>query len=386
MAGEGVKGMIIIFFCLARFGFYVRISVLMVKKYLRTLFLIALYGLALIGFILTAGFFAVKFHLTDSLGQIDFNDRYFSQSASAIRGLVKTPDRSKILNENLCRAQALKKIYPENGSKILTAFERSQSDIVLAQMLSAAEIYLTDNTDYQSEIKKCDNPNLNIFNSSLTADPNLYTWINTPEWQTLKEGLAKDKEVITLVSTQTDVSARLIAAQIVGEQLRLFHTEREVYKQIFQPLKILGNEVKFSLGVAGIKEETAIQIEENLLDRNSPFYIGSKYEKLLAFQTTNQNEERFNRLTDSKDHSYSYLYTALFLKQIQTQWEKAGFDISDRPEILATIFNIGFDKSIPKADPHVGGSEIEIGNKTYTFGALAYDFYFSGEMLDEFGY
>jgi len=358
----------------------------MIKRYLKKAFLICIYIFAFIGFGLTAGFFAVKFHLTDSLGIIDLNDRYFSQSASAIRSLSQNSDRSATLMENLCRVQVLKKIYPENGGKILTVYDRSHSDIVLAQMLLSAEIYLINNSDYQSGIKKCSEQGTDISVASVSAESNLYTWINTPEWQTLKEGLAKDKEVINQVSIQTGVSARLIVAQIVGEQLRLFHTEREVYKQFFQPLKILGNEIKFSLGVAGVKEETAIQIEKNLVDQNSPFYLGTRYENMLDFQTANQAEERFNRLTDSKDHTYSYLYTALFLKQIESQWKQAGFDISGRPEILGTIFNVGFAKSVPKADPQVGGSEIVIKGKTYTFGALAYEFYFSGEMIDEFSF
>lgn len=358
----------------------------MVKKYLRVALLTGVYGFALVGFGLTAGFLAVKFHLTDTLGQIDLNDRYFSQSAATIRSLAQTPDRSATLLVNLCRAQVVKKIYPENGGKILTAYDRSRSDIVLAQMLSAAEIYLGNNPDYQTGIKSCGESGVNISAIPPVSDANLYLWINTPEWQTLKEGLAKDKEIINQVSVRTGIPARLIVAQVVGEQLRLFYTEREVYKQFFQPLKILGNEVKFSLGVVGIKEETAIQIENNLLDRNSPFYLGADYANLLFFRTANQPEERFNRLTDSKDHTYSYLYAALFLKQIEVQWNRAGWDISDRPEILATIFNVGFAKSVPKADPQVGGSEIMIRGKTYTFGSLAYEFYFSGEMLDEFGY
>ncbi len=358
----------------------------MVKNYLSKIAIVLVYVFAAIGFLLTAGFFAVKFHLTDSLGQIDLNDRYFSQSASIIKSLVASPDRSSALLVNLCRAQVVKKIYPENGGKILTAYDRTHSDLVLAQMLAAAEMYLVGNLDYQTGIKKCENSTDNFSVNNIKTDANLYAWINTPEWQTLKEGLAKDKEVINQVAVRTGVPARLIVSQVVGEQLRLFHSEREVYKQFFQPLKILGNEIKFSLGVAGVKEETAIQIEKNLVDRSSPYYLGTEFENMLSFQTSNYDEERFNRLTDSKDHTYSYLYTALFLRQIEAQWKKAGFDISDRPEILATIFNVGFAKSLPKENPQVGGSEIVINGKTYTFGALAYEFYFSGEMLDEFGY
>ncbi|HPV33621.1 MAG TPA: hypothetical protein PLS91_01970, partial [Candidatus Paceibacterota bacterium] len=93
---------------------------------------------------------------------------------------------------------------------------------------------------------------------------------------------------------------------------------------------------------------------------------------------------RFLRLTDQHDHSHAYLYAALFLKQIMAQWEKAGYNIDDRPEILATLFNLGFTKSAPKAEPAAGGAEIEIGGKAYSFGGLAFQFYYSGELANDF--
>ena len=66
------------------------------------------------------------------------------------------------------------------------------------------------------------------------------------------------------------------------------------------------------------------------------------------------------------------------------QWERAGFPIDTRPEIIATLFNIGFDASVPKENPVVGGSEVLIKNNYYSFGAISYDFYYSGELFDLF--
>jgi hypothetical protein len=141
---------------------------------------------------------------------------------------------------------------------------------------------------------------------------------------------------------------------------------------------------QFSWGVLGIKPETAMKIEDNLKSPDSVFYPGPEFEKLLDFQSKNINQERFLRITNSDDHYYAYLYGALYNKEIISQWQKAGFDISDRPEILATLYNIGFDHSNPSANPKVGGAELNIGDATYSFGRLAYEFYYSGELLDEF--
>lgn len=211
-----------------------------------------------------------------------------------------------------------------------------------------------------------------------------YGWLGAEDWSVLKEAIVKDQAQIKKVSEETGVPSRLLVSMLVGEQLRLYTSEREVFKQIFQPLKILGVQSKFSWGVMGMKEETAKRVELNLKDKTSPFYLGSAYENILDFKTAELDTERFNRLVDQHNHYYSYLYTALYLKQIMAQWQQAGYNIDNRPEILATLFNLGFAKSIPKALPQVGGALIEVGGQEYSFGNLAFQFYYSSELLDYF--
>ena len=129
--------------------------------------------------------------------------------------------------------------------------------------------------------------------------PETPAWVSTPEWKTLAYAAASDAAAINKAASQSGVPARLIVAQLVSEQLRLFNTDREVYKQIFQPLQILGVQSQFSWGVMGIKEETAIQIEKNLKDPTSPYYLGSDFEHLLDFQLTSgvsQKQERFTTI------------------------------------------------------------------------------------------
>ena len=212
-----------------------------------------------------------------------------------------------------------------------------------------------------------------------------YNWISSPEWETLRDALIKDQSIILQVSNETGVPARVIVSSIISEQFRFFTSNRESFKKYFEPLKILGNYTQFSYGISGIKMETAKIIEKNLKDTQSPFYLGKEYENILDYKTTdNIDTDRLSRFTDSKDHYYSYLYTALYLKQIINQWGNSLYPIDNRPEVLATLFNIGFTKSIPKANPEVGGSIITINNIDYTFGGLAYQFYYSGELSDVF--
>ncbi len=213
-----------------------------------------------------------------------------------------------------------------------------------------------------------------------------FTWIQSSEWQTLSAALIKDKDVIKKASNTAGISPRLLVSVVIAEQMRFFTSDRESFKKFFEPLKILGSLSQFSLGVSGVKPETAELIEDHLKDSSSPYYLGKSYEHLLEATSTTIGDLRFARLTDARDHYYSYLYTALFVRQIIEQWNRAGFDIQYRPEIIATIFNLGFEKSDPKPNPQVAGSSVVVEGETYTFGGLAYEFYYSGELMGVFGY
>jgi hypothetical protein len=207
---------------------------------------------------------------------------------------------------------------------------------------------------------------------------------HTPEWIAFRQAVAKDKTMIDKVSKETGVPSRLLIAILVPEQMRLFHSNRAIFKRAFEPLKILGSQSQFSWGLFGIKDETARATETHLKDVTSPYYLGKKFEGVLDFKTTDTDQERFQRITDEHNHYYSYLYTALYVAQINKQWEKAGFPIDDKPAIIATLWNLGFQKSIPKVSPLSGGAEIDINGTSYSFGSLAESFYYSDEMIELF--
>ncbi len=240
--------------------------------------------------------------------------------------------------------------------------------------------------DQQSDsfIKEGEN-SLNNDDVEEYIEPQFKTWNSTYEWEIIRSALLKDVDVIYRASNDSGVSSRIIVSQLVVEQLRLFFSERQAFKKWFEPLKILGSQTQFSWGVMGMKEETAILVEQHLKDKNSEFYLGESYENILDFKTEDVKKERFARMTDQDDHYFSYLYAGLFIKQIISQWEKAGYDISNSPEIISTIYNLGFSRSIPKSDPKSGGAQIDIDGINYSFGSLGGEFYYSAEMVSEFG-
>lgn len=230
-----------------------------------------------------------------------------------------------------------------------------------------------------------ENGELTNIKSFQSANNNVFNWEQTPEWGVLKEALIKDAPTIQKVASETNVPARLIVSVVMPEQIRFFTSNRESYKKYFEPLKILGTLSQFSLGVSGVKPETANQIEKNNIDIASVFYPGDEYKNLLNYpEGVSHDAELYKRLTDPHDHYYQYLYTALFIKQVMHQWNGAGFDLTNKPEIITTLFNLGFVHSVPNANPSVGGAPIQIGEETLSFGELGAEFYYSGELLDQF--
>lgn len=253
-------------------------------------------------------------------------------------------------------------------------------------VFAAMKLGLTKNPgliDTQNDFWKTFNYRTEIVPGQKQKAP-LGAWVTSDEWFTLRDAIVKDKLAILNAAADAEVEPRLIVAQIVAEQLRLFSSEREVFKQVFQPLRVLGTQTQFSMGVTGVKEDTAQKIEEHLANPASPFYINDYFSHKLDYSTEPTGDMRIARFSDQHNHYYSYLYTALYLKEVMAQWQRAGFPIHNRPEILSTLFNLGFTKSVPKSNPVVGGAPITVNSETYSFGGLAGQFYYSDELLTEF--
>lgn len=356
------------------------------SKWFKIPFFTLTFAFAAIGFFLTVSYAAIQFGWTKEGGIVDSNNRYFQEMQDKYNQDFKVDSVTMVQKryEAMERIIVLNEYYPKNAEYILSVLQNGTDSYEVIRMLDAVDLQLKDNKTYQKALSKIK------FNSKRVKEisaSSAFEWMNIAEWKTFKEAVAKDKKLIDSVAKQTGVEGRLIVSCLVGEQIRLFNSSREAYKKWIGPLKVLSVESQFSFGVTGIKEHTAKNIEHHLKDPSSIYYLGSQYEGLLDFQgqdTATINKERIDRLTDFHNHYYSYMYAALFLKQVKVQWEKAGYPIDKRPEILATLFNVGYPQSKPKSNPRVGGSTIKIHETPYSFGAIAYQFYYSGELFELF--
>jgi hypothetical protein len=285
----------------------------------------------------------------------------------------------------------MKKIFTKEKTKkaygmALKVFSYFLAGLILLFMgvFLAMRLHLTNVNGSIDALSQFFNKTQDTGTRKKAAEQTMEAWATSAEWQTLGLGFEKDKSIILQASSVSGVTPRLILSVIIPEQFRFFTSNREAFKKFFQPLQMLGNYTQFSYGIAGIKTDTAIMVENNLKDSTSPFYLGLADEHLLDFTTTDPDTERMTRLTDPHNHYYSYLYTALLLKEEMAQWQRAGFPINNRPEILATLFNIGFSRSLPNAIPLTGGAPITINGEDYTFGSLAFSFYYSNELTQYF--
>ena len=349
------------------------------KFYLIVLHLFALVGAGILG---AWAFYELGF--TNNNGGMDKNNRYLSEKQQYVSAVDSANSQEAALN-GYRSLSVLRQFYPKNADLIFNAAQFSDRPTAVQEMIYAANMYMQDDDHaaaYQKMIADVDN--VLKSNKMKPFEGNVIPWMNDSAWPALKAAILKDTAVIYEAARLTGVEPRLIVGCLVGEQVRLFNSKREMYKRYLGPMKVLSVQSQFSLGVNGIKDFTAMQVERNLTNDTSIYYMGKQYEHILDFQTADHQTERFNRLTNYHNHLYSYIYTGCILHQTMLQWKRSGYDITNRPDILFTLFNLGFQASKPGPDPKCGGSHITVHDAVYTFGVICNDFYYSGELAEHF--
>lgn len=360
-----------------------------INRIFRIAYYVALYSLSGFALFIISLTLAVKFKWTNQNGTVDLNNRYFNDMAGKYeekQGIV-----SKNVNEDeslfFQKLGLLAEFRPVDTKKIHEAYSRNKDLEIASRMFDATVLLLSDNKDFQKRLAEIDK-------TTNSQDISVFEWSNYEVWKQFTAAAMKDRVAIDSASRITGVESRLIVMCLVGEQVRMFNSKREKFKQYVYPFSrvMLANRLGF--GVTAIQARTAHEIEANLFNENSPFYPGDYFKKCLNTRDSYEHLKidtiaaheslTIQRLIKGGDHFYSYLYTGFLLRQYYQQWINAGYDISKRPEVLGTLFNIGFRRSIPKKDPKAGGSSFVVGEKEYSFGGLCYEFYYSGEMQDAF--
>jgi len=345
------------------------------EKIKRNIFRVFVYGFAIVGFAFFFVYVAMHFGWLNVRGSVSERNLYFKVDKKDAKSL-----NSNVSLETICKVNVLSKYAPLTSVNIYKTLTRGSNDEIINRMIETASRRFENDYLYRDKINNCENSNnRQDFDLPISA----YAWADTDQWNLMKEVFSRDQEVINKAAKDAGISPRLILCGVIGEQFRFFNNRRESFKSYFEPLKILASLSNTSFGIAGLKPKTVGIIEDNLKNKNSPYYLGPEMEHIVDYKEgVDIESERMNRITNSKDPYYSYLYVGLYMKEIMAQWKKAGYDISERPDVLATLYNLGFYYSVPKENPEAGGSVININNTDYTFGDIGYEFYYSGELSD----
>jgi hypothetical protein len=357
------------------------------KKFFKYGYFTVVHILAGIAVFLIFTALAVKFKWTNNSGAIDENNRYFSEMAEKYDDELKKDsiDIEAKEFEFFQKLAIVAKYKPTDAKHISSVYYSSKNPIVGLRMIDAFSIMMKNNRKFHRELKKI----------KKGKDPlSIYQWSNYQVWKDFCQTVRNDRHSIDSVSRLTGVESRLIVMCLVGEQIRMFNSGREKFKKYVLPFNRIILPTNRGYGVTGILEHTALRIENTVFNKKSEFYAGDYFQNCinvndsfpeLVNDTIRAHKHKtIQRLIKRGDHYYSYLYTAFLLRQYQAHWERNGYSLENRPEILGSLFNLGYEKSKPKKNPEVGGSTFNVGGKDYTFGGLCFEFYYSGQLQDLF--
>ena len=126
------------------------------KRWVKYPFFTLVFAFAIVGFFLSATYFAVQFKLTNDAGSIDMNDRYFNEIKDKYNQSFKMDTTNGEIRtyKNLERLLILNKYCPKNANFIMDAYMEDKNEVETSKMIDAVELFLQKNKAYQKEIQQ----------------------------------------------------------------------------------------------------------------------------------------------------------------------------------------------------------------------------------------
>lgn len=157
--------------------------------------------------------------------------------------------------------------------------------------------------------------------------------------------------IIAQAAKEFNIDKYLLGAILIDEIARM-----DPFEDIleFLGLKIIGRNV--SVGVAQVKLETAnSMIKKNLYRPNTD-------DKRLPFTGTLSNKDREHLYQYVIEPKHNIRFAAAYIRDLINVWEKK-IDLSKRPEIVATLYAMGY--GMPKVDPKANKRGEQITTEFY---------------------
>jgi hypothetical protein len=181
-----------------------------------------------------------------------------------------------------------------------------------------------------------------------------------PRWHEAEEGvfetICEYRDDIAGQAELFGVDPRLVAAilyvekvqYVLDDWLRLRHNLETAAAEYFFFIRDVLFWADLSTGYCRIKPSFARQTRQMLLEDSA------------APARLTADDVDPSLYYDSASLSIRIMCAGLYV--LERQWRNAGFDISQSPEILATLYNLGYEKSVPNAKPSSGGSDFPVIN------------------------
>lgn len=171
-------------------------------------------------------------------------------------------------------------------------------------------------------------------------------------------------DIIKKASRLFNIDYKILCSIIYSERTLNFNWEDEALDII-----IAKSGLNSSIGFCQIKIKTAYWIENQLSDITSVYYPGNNYQRIISI-----SESKIEIIKKLENDTINILYAAAYLRIIISRWMKEDIFISDRPDILGTLYSSGlfysdgserFPNNKPKSNDF-GKRVIEIYKKLYS--------------------
>jgi len=158
--------------------------------------------------------------------------------------------------------------------------------------------------------------------------------------------LRQRAELIELASKTFGINSKILTAIIFTERTLNYTWEDEAMDNILAEAGL-----NSSIGFCQVKLKTAFWIEVQLNDASAAYFPNIKYKGKLSL--SNSPSEIMQKL---ENDSLNILYAAAFVRIAISYWEKVGFPIDNKADILGTLYSTGLFKRdgnirIPNKNP-----------------------------------
>ncbi len=187
-----------------------------------------------------------------------------------------------------------------------------------------------------------------------------FTFAEHPDTTLVK--LQQRAELIEKASKIFDVNSKILTAIIYTERTLNYTWEDDALDNL---LAVAG--LNSSIGFCQVKLKTAYWIEVQLNDANSVYFPSKKYKGKLSL--SNSPKEIITKL---ENDSLNIMYASAYLRIIMSRWEKGGFPIDNRADILGTLYSTGLFKRDgterkPNGNPKANEFGKKVGNASKLF-------------------